>query len=112
MKYLGFNIRQDILTSKYNVFDVFRKKKIDKDFDTSKEAKMEVDSIIKAEEHKSNRFQPSHYSRYWWAIMDKKTGWYYKDANNKMVMFKTSKECFEWCDKNNEISRSLNHVLN
>jgi len=102
MKYNGFNIQQNIVTGKYNISDVFRKKTTDKEFDTAKEAKIEVDSIIGLEEHKSNRFHPCHYSRYWWAVMDKETGWYYRDANNKMVMFKTSKECFEWCDKNNK----------
>lgn len=104
MKYLGFNIRQNILTSKYNVFDAFGEKSVEKDFTTSAEAKTAIDATIKA--HKSNRFQPSHYSRYWWAVMDKNTGWYYRDEDNKMVMFKSRKDCFDWCGEQNKLYKS------
>lgn len=104
MKYNGFDIQRNIITGKYNIFDAFGEKSVEKDFITPVEAKAAVDEIIK--EHKSNRFQPSHYSRYWWAVMDKNTGWYYRDENNKMVMFKTRQECFDWCDEQNKLHKS------
>lgn len=99
MKYRGSNLQQNIVTGKYEIFDVFGKKMIEEDFATIAKAKEAAD-VLNAKVA-SNRFQPVHHSKYWWGIIDKNTHLYYLKENGKPLLFKSREECFNWCDKNN-----------
>ena len=99
MKYNGFEIRQNIITRAYNIYDVFGKPLSEQNFSTIADAKVEVDNMM--EKNKLKRFQPIHYRRYWWGVIDKTTSRYYEKSDGKLLLFKSREDCLKWCDKNN-----------
>lgn len=99
MKYNGIEIVRNIITNTFQIYDGFKKAEEREEFETLAEAKARVDEILA--ENKNKRFQPVHYKRYQWAVMDKTIGWYYKKEDGKILLFNSSDACFKWCDENN-----------
>lgn len=99
MKYNGCEIRQNIITRKYALYDVFKKALIGDEYETVTEAKDAVDAILA--KNRLKRYQPAHSSRYWWSVLDKTTQQYVKKENGKPLAFKKRDDCVAWCDEHN-----------
>ena len=84
MKYNGCEIRQNIITRKYALYDVFKKALTGDEYETVTEAKDAVDAILA--KNRLKRYQPVHSSRYWWSVLDKTTQQYVKKENGKPVI--------------------------
>lgn len=99
MKYNGCEIKQNKITKKYGLYDVFTKTITGEEYNTLDDAKDAVDALLL--KNRLSRYQPIHSGRYWWSVIDKRTQQYVKKEDNKPLSFKTREECVAWCDEHN-----------
>lgn len=101
MLYKDFNIVKTE-DGRFKILDKFNNDPTKHTYKTRKEAKELIDNILLSE-LRNRRFMAIHYSRWWWAVIDKQTNLYVKRSDEKLLLFKNRQDCLDWCNEHNGV---------